>query len=393
MRPKSSVQKPRKPPQKMFGRPASTTKSPRTGLRTGLFYALFAGLLGTNMLTMVGFLMAPDIAALMNGQSDTIYAAYEDRIAELRIEVDRLHSRQYAQAGDLNLQLQELTQQQEVLIEQHQYVRLLADKAAELGIMTADLAPAEDNPATVVTSALSFGAGDPRSDIEAAGAALEDMMTESRLALAAISEGATSATDTIVGELKNLGIRPELPEGAAIGGPFIPPVGEHEAESLVDDANLVMSALVRYKAARTAVDAAPIHRPIGAKVRMSSTFGNRKDPFTRNRAFHSGVDFPSPTGTVVMAAGAGKVTFAGKKSGYGNVVEITHAGGILTRYAHLSAFIAKQGQSVAAGTPIARVGTTGRSTGPHLHFEVRLKDGPVDPTRFLAAGRRLMKFS
>lgn len=390
MRPRSDVPK---PPPKVFGRPPKASTAPRMRGGLGVFYAIFAGLLGTNVLTLVAFLMAPDIASLMNGQNDTIYAAYEDRIAELRIEVDRLHSRQYAQAGDLNLQLQELTQQQEVLIEQHQYVKLLADKAAELGIVAADLAPDPEAAATIVSSSLSFGAGAPEADIEAAGAVLHNMMTETRVALAAISEEANSATDEILGELKGIGIRPALPDGVAMGGPFIPAVGEADAVSLVDDANLVMTALTRFKAARGALDAAPIHRPLAAKIRMSSNYGNRKDPFTGRRAFHSGVDFPSPKGTTVLAAGAGKVTFVGKRSGYGNVVEVTHNGGIVTRYAHLSAFLVKEGQDVASGSPIAKVGSTGRSTGPHLHFEVRMKDGPVDPTRYLAAGKRLLRFT
>lgn len=380
-----------KPPAKVFGRPSPAGRSAKSGIRAAAFFGLFTVLLGTNVMTLVGLLMAPDIAALLSGQNDAIFEAYEDRIAELRIEVDRLHSRQYAQAGDLNLQLQELTQQQEVLIEQHQYVKLLADKAAELGIAVADL-PEEPAPAKLLTSALAFGASDPRSHVEAAAGAVRDMMTESRLALAAISEEANAATDAILGELKGIGIRPALPDGVAMGGPLLPAMGEAEATSLVDDANQVMTALSRYRAARLAVDMAPIHRPIAKNVRMSSGYGNRNDPFTRRKAFHSGVDFPSPTGTPVLSAGDGKVTFAGKKSGYGNVVEVTHIGGVITRYAHLSAFLVKEGQSVSAGTPIAKVGSTGRSTGPHLHFEVRVKDGAVDPNRYLSAGRRLMKF-
>ncbi|MHB1111148.1 MAG: M23 family metallopeptidase, partial [Devosia sp.] len=93
-----------------------------------------------------------------------------------------------------------------------------------------------------------------------------------------------------------------------------------------------------------------------------------------------------------FSAGYGKVTFAGQKSGYGNVVEITHGAGLLTRYAHLSGFIAKEGQTVQTGTPIAKVGSTGRSTGPHLHFEVRREEQAVDPGKYLAAGKRLARF-
>jgi murein DD-endopeptidase MepM/ murein hydrolase activator NlpD len=378
-----------KAPAKVF----SSRPSRPGGIRPGLFYGAFAALFGTNVITLVGFLMAPDISGLLSGQNEVVFAAYEDRIAELRIEVDRLHSRQYAQAGDINLQLQELTQQQEVLVEQHQYVRQLAEKAAELGIETAEVSPNVDDEAPIFTSALARPRGDAASEIEAAAAAVQDMMDESRMALASISAGANAATDEIVAELGIIGIRPDLEQAEAVGGPFIPAAdGGPDALTIVDEANAVVAALARFKAARLVADAAPVHRPIAGSIRMSSGYGNRKDPFTKGKAFHAGVDFPAPTGTTVLAAGAGKVVFVGNKSGYGNVVEIEHQNGLITRYAHLSAFIAKQGQTVATGTPIARVGSTGRSTGPHLHFEVRRKDAAVDPTKYLAAGKRLTRF-
>jgi murein DD-endopeptidase MepM/ murein hydrolase activator NlpD len=177
-----------------------------------------------------------------------------------------------------------------------------------------------------------------------------------------------------------------------VGGPFIPPVEGADADSIVDDANDVYLALARFQTARAAVDLAPVHKPMDAPMRISSGFGNRTDPFTGTRAYHSGIDFPAPTGTIVQSAGYGKVTFVGQKSGYGNVVEVTHAAGLVTRYGHLSAFLVKEGQVVNAGTPIAKVGSTGRSTGPHLHFEVRRKDQAVDPGKYLAAGRRLAEF-
>src|SRR5690606_37452143 len=104
-------------------RPDDGRRPVTEGIRPGLFYGLFAGLCGTNVVTLVALLMAPEIAALTSNQNEMVLAAYENRVAELRTEVDRLHSRQYAQAGNLNLQLQELTQQQEGLLEQHQYVR------------------------------------------------------------------------------------------------------------------------------------------------------------------------------------------------------------------------------------------------------------------------------
>lgn len=375
---------------KVFARAASASAGKQGGIRPVTFYCVFAVLFGTNILTLVAFLMAPDIAALMNGENDRVLVAYEDRITQLRVEVDRLHSRQYAQAGDINLQLQELAQQQEILMEQHQYVRRLAEKASELGIETAAIRPAPLlEPAALVTGSI---ARTPQQDIEAAGAAIHTMMDDSRLALYAISEAASESTDAILGELQGIGIRPMLADEPAMGGPYLPPNDGPDAMSIVDDANAVVEALARFKAARGAIELAPIHRPLGAATRVSSAFGNRKDPFTKGKAFHAGIDFPAPRGTLVLSAGHGTVTFVGEKAGYGNVVEITHSAGHLTRYAHLSAFIAKEGQIVQSGTPIAKVGSTGRSTGPHLHFEVRRKDQAVDPGRYLAAGKRLARF-
>ncbi len=93
---------------------------------------------------------------------------------------------------------------------------------------------------------------------------------------------------------------------------------------------------------------------------------------------------------MVRSAGAGKVTFVGQRAGYGKLVEVTHGNGLVTRYGHLSAYIATLGETVETGTPIAKVGSTGRSTGPHLHFEVRKGNVAIDPKPYIDAGRRLM---
>ena len=369
---------------------ASKTAPFRLSIRPIVLYGSFAALLLTNVMTLVGFLMAPDISKLFAGQSDSILMAYEDRISQLRLEVDRLQSRHYVQAGDINLQLQDLAQTQELLMEQHQYVKQLADKAAELGI-EATVAQSDDASAdpTLVSSLSSNG--DAGSEIAAATASVNRMMDESRVALATLGDEATTRTDEIMSTLAGIGIKPKLPSLDAVGGPLLPAVDGAETSSLIDDANTVATALERFKAARGAADLAPVHKPLVAATRMSSTFGNRKDPFTGRLAFHSGVDYAAPQGTKVLSAGAGTVTFVGQISGYGNVVEITHANGLVTRYGHLSAFLVKEGQSVQTGTPIARVGSTGRSTGPHLHFEVRRTDNAIDPAPFLNAGRAVQK--
>jgi murein DD-endopeptidase MepM/ murein hydrolase activator NlpD len=118
---------------------------------------------------------------------------------------------------------------------------------------------------------------------------------------------------------------------------------------------------------------------------ISSKFGHRTDPFTGRGAFHAGVDFAGPPGSRVVAVGPGVISFSGWKDGYGNVVEITHPTGYVTRYGHNSRNLARVGQSVQKGDAIAVIGSTGRSTGTHVHFEV-LRDGNVlNPTRYLAA--------
>ncbi|WP_332671186.1 M23 family metallopeptidase [Aromatoleum sp.] len=119
-------------------------------------------------------------------------------------------------------------------------------------------------------------------------------------------------------------------------------------------------------------------------VDISSTFGNRIDPFRKRSAFHSGVDYPSPRGTPITASAGGRVTFAGYRAEYGNTVEIDHGGGLATRYAHASKLHVKVGQVVMPGQRVADVGSTGRSTGPHLHFEIFKDDFVVDPAFYLA---------
>jgi murein DD-endopeptidase MepM/ murein hydrolase activator NlpD len=127
----------------------------------------------------------------------------------------------------------------------------------------------------------------------------------------------------------------------------------------------------------------PTRLPI-AGAELTSGFGNRVDPFAHTHAFHAGLDFAAPTGTPIAAAAGGIVAFAGFKRDYGWVVEIDHGNGLATRYAHASELLVRPGQVVIPGDRIAVVGSTGRSTGPHLHFEVLRAGDHVDPRRYLA---------
>ncbi|NJO54187.1 MAG: M23 family metallopeptidase, partial [Bacteroidales bacterium] len=133
----------------------------------------------------------------------------------------------------------------------------------------------------------------------------------------------------------------------------------------------------------------PLGRPIGPEAEVTSGFGVRLDPFLRRPALHGGIDFRAETGTPVQATAPGRVKEAGWQSGFGNMVEIDHANGLSTVFAHLSAIEVVEGQRVLAGQSVGRVGSTGRSTGPHLHYETRIAGEAVDPQRFLRAGVRL----
>ena len=126
--------------------------------------------------------------------------------------------------------------------------------------------------------------------------------------------------------------------------------------------------------------------------RVTSTFGVRADPFLGRKALHSGIDFAEAQGTAIHATAPGTVTKAGSFGGYGNMVEIDHGNGITTRYGHMARVTVQVGQTLERGATIGAVGSTGRSTGPHLHYEVRRDGVAVDPAKFFRIGDRIRAF-
>ena len=141
-------------------------------------------------------------------------------------------------------------------------------------------------------------------------------------------------------------------------------------------------SLARMSALERGLDGVPQVLPASLAA-ISSGFGYRHDPFNGSGAMHSGLDFRGPIGAPIHAAAKGTVSFVGRKSGYGNVVEVDHGNGVVTRYAHMSEFKSRVGEAVEAGHTIGAIGSTGRSTGPHLHFEVRVNGRAVNPRPFL----------
>ena len=156
---------------------------------------------------------------------------------------------------------------------------------------------------------------------------------------------------------------------------------DEAAEQSTDLFTMVESRLFEQRMQQLMV---PNSRPID--VQVGSGFGFRTDPFTGRAALHTGLDFPTDVGTPIMAAAGGVVRSTDVHPAYGNLLEIDHGNGLVTRYAHTSRIAVKTGDLVRRGQVVAYVGTTGRSTGPHLHFEVLVEGVPQDPAKFLAGG-------
>jgi murein DD-endopeptidase MepM/ murein hydrolase activator NlpD len=154
------------------------------------------------------------------------------------------------------------------------------------------------------------------------------------------------------------------------------------ASAVLDQMNTLLSAMRHI----------PLTTPVwGSQFERTSGFGARIDPFTGRYSFHPGVDFAGPWGSTIAATAPGTVVFAGDRGGYGNMVEIDHGFGIHTRYGHMSSILVRVGSKVAKGSPIGRLGSTGRSTGPHVHYEVWYDDVVRNPSTFIEAGRHVFE--
>ncbi|WP_084419139.1 M23 family metallopeptidase [Henriciella litoralis] len=137
------------------------------------------------------------------------------------------------------------------------------------------------------------------------------------------------------------------------------------------------------------VSTLPLAQPVGVPYRMTSNYGLRVDPFNKRPGWHNGIDVGAYWNAPITSTGPGTVSFAGSKSGYGKVIEIDHGHGFKSRYGHLKRIDVKKGEKVAIGDVIGAMGSTGRSTGPHLHYEVWFNNKPYDPVEFLKAGKHV----
>jgi murein DD-endopeptidase MepM/ murein hydrolase activator NlpD len=227
---------------------------------------------------------------------------------------------------------------------------------------------------------------------------IRQMSGQETALLTGVDKQVASRIDDLQTVLRRVGVDPNGLEQAAggIGGPDIP-IQSVRIDGIADQAftQAYVGAIAHSKELETlfaALHHVPLTTPVhGAEFERTSGFGARIDPFTRRLSFHPGLDFAGPWGATVASTAPGVVDWAGMRGGYGNMVEIDHGYGFKTRYGHLSSILVQVGTRVQKGSPIGKLGSTGRSTGPHVHYEVVLDDVQRNPSSFIEAGRHVLQ--
>jgi murein DD-endopeptidase MepM/ murein hydrolase activator NlpD len=364
------------------------------------------------------FAFRENVLTRLIGRQVAMQFAYEDRIAELRAQVDRVMSRQLLDQEQFEQKLNTLLQRQATL---EQRTNALGGETLTTGtIKPSRVAPpgAERTPRpSPINDTVIFVAPADREarlhlrELPAAATQIAERTTSGGLTgvLARIALSLDKVEQTQASSLTNLeelidtkarrmrsvlvdlGVDPVRSRGdGPVGGPFVPikppQAGASAFERQLYRVNVARAQIDRYTHTLVAV---PVRKPIIGEVDMSSPFGIRMDPFLGRPAVHTGIDLRGDTGGPVHATATGRVTIAGREGGYGNMVEINHGNGLASRYGHLSHIGVRLGQFVRIGETIGSIGSTGRSTGPHLHYETRVNGEAVDPQKFLRAGLRL----
>jgi murein DD-endopeptidase MepM/ murein hydrolase activator NlpD len=309
---------------------------------------------------------------------------YEDRIAELRAQIDRTTSRQLLDQEQFEQKLDELMRRQAAL----------ESRAAVLGNLTDPMTTGSIRPA--IQPGTDSAAAPMRNDhgrqsnigatLNRMEASLDRVEQRQSLTLGALEQRYEGNAGRIRGVLNQLGVKLDAP---ATGGPLVPvklPPANEGFER----------ALFRVSLARSEADqlsdtlrTVPLRSPVTGDIDETSPFGIRMDPFLHEPAMHTGIDIRGEIGEQVHATAAGRISIAGWDGGYGNMVEIDHGNGLSTRYGHLSEIGVHVGDEVRTGQVIGRIGSTGRSTGAHLHYETRVDGEAVNPQKFLEAGAKL----
>lgn len=346
------------------------------------------------------------IIAAEDHRFQNVQEAFETRSAALQVAYDELVAKAAGAQANADGRVSMLGHRQQGLERQSTPVRgAPSPRHAVGGVKTAT--GTLDRSRTMLVKALRWlGLGHqkprlplhhPSLDRLAADTATLSIMARQSDAMMATME--SGALQRVAGEkalIAGTGINPdaflrqvETVEG--VGGPEVPldsvpldGVGDRDFSQAYFRAE---ADLAQFQDLRRAEMRLPTATPLRATIERTSGFGPRLDPFSGRYAFHAGVDFAAPAGTPVLATASGRVTFAGADGSYGNMVEIDHGLGLKTRYAHLLSVAVAQGQDLAKGAIVGRLGSTGRSTGPHVHYEVWYDDKVRNPDGFLRVGR------
>jgi murein DD-endopeptidase MepM/ murein hydrolase activator NlpD len=375
--------------------------------------------------TATYFAFRDDVLTRLIARQAEMQYAYEDRIAELRARVDRTASRQLLDQEQFDQKLDQIMKRQTALESRATALGAIPDASVTGSIRPAGRGAAADAPAagtpkpspisdTVIfvappdrearlQSRAPLIAAPPQNQFAKVQGfdnvlvrlqtSLDQVERRQMAALSAVEDGMESRVRRMRGVINDLGLDMGQLEAAtpraAVGGPFVP-------VKLGADSTTFERQLYRINATRAQMERlnrtlalVPYRKPVIGEVEFTSGFGVRSDPFLGRPAMHTGLDFRAATGDPVRATANGKVASSGWMGGYGRMVEVDHGNGLSTRYGHLSEINVKVGDTVRIGQVIGAVGSTGRSTGPHLHYETRIDGDAVDPQKFLRAGVRL----
>jgi murein DD-endopeptidase MepM/ murein hydrolase activator NlpD len=366
------------------------------------------------------FAFRDNVLTRLIGRQAEMQFAYEDRIAEMRAQVDRIMSRQLLDQEQFEQKLNALLQRQAAL--EQRTSALTGDLSTTGSIKPARVAPpvpgidrpvraspindtvifvappdrearlqSRELPASAPRVAERASAGGLSGVLARVSLSLDKIENKQAAALTNLEERIDTRARNMRSVLADLGLNAaNMPGNAAMGGPLVPikppQSGASAFERQLYRINVARAQIDRYSHALVAV---PVRKPVIGEVDMSSPFGMRMDPFLGRPAIHTGIDLRGDVGEPVRATATGRVTIAGREGGYGNMVEINHGNGLATRYGHLSEIDVRVGQFVRIGEAVGKIGSTGRSTGPHLHYETRINGEAVDPQKFLRAGLRL----
>ena len=370
-----------------------------------------------SVLTGTYFAFHEDVLTGLMSRQAKMQFAYEDRIAELRGQIDRITSRQLLDQDQFENKLKTLLHRQQTL--EQRTDELTGDtlttgsnppsrraqpaaaprmpKPSPISDTVIYVAPPDrearlqsrEPPAAPIRLTMRTDAGGFGGILAHVSTSLDKVAQRQTAALSTIEEHVDNKARTMHRVLSDLGVNVGKMPRVAAGGPFLPlrppKPGSSAFNRQLYRVNVARAQIARYDQVLTDV---PVRKPVG-DMDVTSPFGVRPDPFLGTPAMHTGIDLGGHVGEPVHATAAGTISIAGRDGGYGNLVEINHGNGLSTRYGHLSEIDVKVGQKVRTGQVIGKIGSTGRSTGPHLHYETRVNRQAVNPQKFLRAGWRL----